>query len=164
MTPAILLQYVAKWFLGHLVPSYFSNFSILNLSSMTTSGTKLNSLGSTLSRSSTPSISFSFLSKRLYLCCMSTCFDCPNRSFLNLPYSQGLSEFGSMDGFMPPFHDVGFLCKLGSSVIPFPLVKFVTIFVIWSIFSCISYCPFPISSILMFISLAMSDLVIPDPF
>ena len=37
--PTILLQYVAKWFLGHLVPSYFSNFGILNLGGMTRSGT-----------------------------------------------------------------------------------------------------------------------------
>ena len=155
--PVILLQYMAKWFLGYLVPSYFSNFCILNLGGMTTSRTKLNSLGSTLPRSFTPSISFSFLSKRLHFYCMSTCFDRPNGSFLNLTYSQGSSEFGSMDGFVQPSQDVGFLCKAGSSVIPFPFVKFVTIFVIWAIFSCSSCCPLPNSSILEVFLLSMSS-------
>ena len=147
-----------------MVPSYFSNFGILNLGSMTTSGAKLNSLGSTLPRSSTPLISFSFLSKRLHLCCMSTYFDRPNESFLNLPCSLRSSEFGSMDGSMPSVQDAGPSCKLGSSVISFPFVKFVTTFVIQAIFSCISCSPFFISSILMFFSLAMFDLTILDPF
>ena len=91
-----------------------------------------------LPRSSTPSISFSFLSRRLHLCYMSTCFARPDGSFLNLSCSQRSSEFGSIEGSMPPFQDASFLCKLGSSVIPFPFAKLITIFVIWAIFSCIS--------------------------
>ena len=58
-----------------------STLGILNLGDMTTSGTQLNSLGST------PSISFSLLSKRLHLCCMSTCFDRPDEFFLYLSCS-----------------------------------------------------------------------------
>ena len=118
---------------------------------------KHSSLGSTLLRSFTPSISFSFLSRKLHLCCMSTCFDRPNGFFLNFPYSQGSSEFGSMDGSMPPFQDAGSLCKQGSLVIPFPFVKLVTIFVIWAIFSCISCCPLSSSSILRVFPLFMSS-------
>ena len=116
---------------------------------------KHSSLGSTLPRSFTPSISFSFLSRKLHLCCMSTCFDRLNRSFLNLPCSQGSYKFSSMDGFVQPCQDVGFLCKPGSSVIPFPFAKLVTIFVAREIFFCISCCPLSSSSILRVFPLSM---------
>ena len=149
--PHHLVQYVAKWFSRHLIPSYFSNIGTLNLGGTTKSGTKHSSLGSTLPRLFTPSISFSFLSKRLHLYYMLTCFDCPNDSFLNLPCSQGLFRFGTMDGSMPSFQDIGSLCKLGPSAIPFP------IFVILAIFPCISCCPLSSSSILEVFPLSMSS-------
>ena len=91
-------KYVAKWVLGHLVPSYFQILSILNFGGMTKSGTKLNSLWSTLSRSSIPLITFSFLLRRLYLYCTLICSDCPDGSFLNFPYLRKLSEFDTADG------------------------------------------------------------------
>ena len=130
---------------------------------MTKSETKHSILGSTLPKSFTPSIFFSFLSRKLHLYCMSTWFDRSDGFFLNFFCSQRSFRFGTMDGSMSSFQDIGFLCKLRSSVIPFPFVKLVTMSAIWAIFSFISCCPFPISSVLMFFSLAMSNLTILDP-
>ena len=131
---------------------------------MTTSGTKLNSLGSTLPRSSVPSISFSLLSNRLHFCCRLMLSDCLGKFSLNCSRSKGSFRFGTINGSLPSFHDVGSSYKLGPSVIPFLFVKFITTFVLQAVFSCISCCPFSVCSILRVFSLVMSDLTILDPF
>ena len=56
-------------------------------------------------------------------------------------------------------------CKMGSSAIPFLFVRLVIIFIIWDIFSCISYYLFSIYSNFVACSSSMGvGLSVPDPF
>ena len=121
--PSHLVTIRGQMVLGHLVPSYFSNVGILNLGGMTKSGTKHSSMGSTLLRSFIPSITFSFLSKRLHLCCTLICSDRLSRFFRNFSCSQRSFEFGTANWSSLFFEDTSLSCEPGSSVIPFPFVK-----------------------------------------
>ena len=126
--------------------------------------TKHSSLGSTLLRLSIPSITFSFLSRRLHLCCKLMYSDCPDRFFLNFSCLQRSFGFGTVNWLSLFFQDASLSRELGSSVIPFPFIKIVIIFVTWESFSYMPCRPFSISSILMVLSFSMLDWWSSVPF